>query len=147
MLEEAIQKKETWVSFPHLTKTLLGQGGLTRSKSSFFSLSISIEVVANFSRVRKRLLKEEYGLSSDYAETSRSVQLLKIRTRFSTGPTLIPVRRQERLTSRRSQRRGRGQPPGSLSSSILFVSAFKGSLWTPLKEAKSSPALLTTHIR
>lgn len=31
---------------------------------------------------------------------------------FSTGPTLIPVRRQERFPSRRSQRRGRGQPPG-----------------------------------
>lgn len=30
----------------------------------------------------------------------------------STGPTLIPVRRQERFPSRRSQRRGRGQPPG-----------------------------------
>lgn len=67
------------LSFHHLTKTLLGQGGLTRSNTSKMVFYIEVQTVANFLTSKKaRLLaqgyEKEYGLY--YAETSPSVQLL-----------------------------------------------------------------------
>lgn len=112
------------LSFHHLTKTLLGQGGLTRSNTSkmVFLYNIEVQTACSkrlFSLVRKlawllKAMKKSmvHIMPRRHVQSSCSKWYHSHPLTFSTGPTLIPVRRQERFPSRRSQRRGRGQPPG-----------------------------------
>lgn len=127
MLEkmEALQKNETWdLVFPPPDKNIVGQGGLTKSNKIqvrwFFYIEVQTACSKRLlSRVRKltwllKAMKKSmvYIMPRRHVQSSCSKWYHSHPLTFSTGPTLIPVRRQERFPSRRSQRRGRGQPPG-----------------------------------